>query len=362
MSKSLPNRYAVEFRDIDGFPNQKAIYRNDIGKEGNRLFMIRGLQKTRADLERKEHPHNHIYLDGAALGPYYDKMRGIFSLDHHKECIRQITDSTCVQGTNLVRTRCIGALGYTILGNDPDADTVLGAWSLLNADLMAHDDRVFHRMQPLMIVEGNIDCLGFGYEELTGLPQDVISKSRQQIQWLMQEERDIKRRTRWNTIDFADVTEHALRKIDKYALYRDSLDLPVTMDVHEKITLKNGQTLHFVQTPDAGIYEVEHTILTHKKDKSCACIIFHDGKSKWTIKLAGFLNGFTLVPIADALNAEERRLKNEKNVKDEQMLAAQWGGGDGIIGAPRYPNGSSPFVPNQSIIDNTRDWLNVQIP
>ncbi len=360
MAPNLPDRYGIEYKTFEG--NQhKAIFRRDHLEKGNRLLMVRGLSRSRQELEDENHPHDHIFLDGAARGPFYDKKRGIFSLDHHEDCVRQITDSTCVQATSLARTRIITALGNTIIGNDPDADTVFGSWALMNADLIAHDERLFKRIQPLMIVEGNIDSYGFGYEELTGLPSETISETRQRIHWLMQDERDLKQRNRWSTIDYIDFTENALRKIDRYALFRDSSDMPAHMDVHKKTPLRNGQSVHFVQAPDSGIYEVEYTILSHQNDKDCACIIFHDGKSKWTIKLSGFVNDLGLVKVSEALNKVELQIKQTQRITDQKMLDARWGGGNTIIGAPRYPKGNAPFISNQQIIEIVVSALNEQI-
>lgn len=360
MPLDIADRYSVEVSSFDGKP-EKAIIRKDLGTQGNKAFTVRGLAKERSSLERDDHPRNHTYLDGAAKGPYYDKMRGIFSLDHHDECVRQITDPTCLQALNLARTRVIGAVGNTIIGNDPDGDTVFADWALLNADLIAHDDRVFKRVQPLFIVEGNIDSYGLGFEELTGLSADVIAEARQRINWLLQQERELKNRGRWNTIDFTDYTEEALRKIDRYALYRDSLDMPVSMDIHEKVPLANGQEAHFVQAAGAGIYEVEYTILNHESQKDCACIIYHDGKSKWTLKLTGFVNGFDLNPVWKAMNEEELRIKKEHAVQDQALLNAKWGGGNIIGGPPRYHNGVGPFVSKDRIIQIAIEELNKQI-
>ncbi len=357
---STPDRYAVGFHTFDG-QQHKAIYRRDLIKEGNRALMIRGMAKDRSALADPSHPHDVIYLDGAARGPYYDKKRGIFSLDHHEECIRAITDSTCVQGMNLARTRIITALGNTIVGNDPDSDTVWGTWALLNADLMAHDDRVFRRVQRVMIVEGNIDSYGFGFEELTGLAHETVVECRQRINWLMQEERELKQRGRWGTVDFVDYTESTLRKIDSFALYSDTLEAPVHMAVHEQLPLKNGQTLHFVQAPDSGIYEVEYTILSHLGLRDCACIIFTDGKGKWTIKLTGFVNDMALGQVAQSLNGAETQKKQDLKITDEGMLKAKWGGGDSIMGAPRYPNGSSTFLSKEQIVESVLRALDGQV-
>lgn len=360
MNPTYPDRYNVEHGTFDG-KKEKALYRRDLQDRGNRLYMIRGLSKTRAELENPEHPHRHIYMDGAAVGPYYDKKRDIFSSDHHDLCVRQITDSNCMQTINLARTRVIGALGYAIAGNDPDVDTVFGGWALLNADLIAHDDRVFKRVQPLFIVEGNIDAYGLGYEELTGLSSEVIAEARQRINWLLREERELKQRGRWGTVDFLDYTEDALRKIDRFALYRDALDMPANFTVHEQFPLKNGQSVHYVEAPETGIYEVEFTITSHLQQRDCACIVYHDGRSKWTVKLAGFVNDFSLDPVWAALNVEELRMKHEKNIQDQALLNALWGGGNVIGGPPRYYNGIGPFVSKERIIEIATKELEKQI-
>ncbi|TSC58811.1 MAG: hypothetical protein Greene041619_357 [Candidatus Peregrinibacteria bacterium Greene0416_19] len=354
------NRYAVEFAEFDGVQH-KAICRRDLGTRGNRLFMIRGLAKELKDLRRVDHPRNTVYMDGAARGPYYDKKRGIFSTDHHDGCIRQITDAACVQEMNLTRTRIIGAVGYRHVGNEPDLDTLFASWAGLNADLIAHDDRVFRRMLPLFLLEGNIDGLGLGYEELIGLAPDVIAEARERIHWLLHREQELKTTDHWKTIDFVDYTEEGLREIDKFALYRHKLDVPVAMTVHRKFPLRNGQQLHFVQAANTGIYEVENTITKHLGERDCACIIFYDGRSKLTVKLSGFVNDFDLVPVGIALDVKEMEGKQRQNVLDPAMLNAHWGGGSSIHGPPRYYNGAGSFLDNEVIIQTVVEELEKQI-
>lgn len=116
-----------------------------------------------------------------------------------------------------------------------------------------------------------------------------------------------------------------------------------------------------MQAPESGIYEVEHTILSHLGEKECSCIIFHDGKTKWTVKLTGYVNDFKLTLVSDALNEEELRLKKDQGVTDERLLTAKWGGGDTIIGAPRYHNGSAPFIPKNRITEIVLESLNKQL-
>ncbi len=356
----MPDRYAVDHTNFDG-ARHKSIYRRDLRDKGNRVITVRGMAKTRADLEHPGHPHDTVYVDGAAKGPYYDKKRGIFSLDHHDDCVRQITDSACVQGINLARTRIITATGNLIIANDPDGDTTFAEWALLNADVVANDDRIFRRVQPLFIVEGNIDAYGLGYEELTGLSDETVADARRRLNWLLQDERTTKARGRWETIDFTDYTESALRKFDEFAFYRDALDTPVVQVAGEKRALENGQEVRFFQAADSGIYEVEFTILNHLKEKDCACIVFHDGRGKWTIKLTGFVNDFDMNPVWARLSAVELLMKQSQGVTDEKLLKANWGGGNIIGGPPRYYNGMATFLTRERIMEIVTEELNKQL-
>ena len=139
-----------------------ALVRRDLMEvRGNVALVIRGFSKLPAELAQPDHPSKVVYLDGACRGPYLDANRRIFFLDHHEGCYRQITLATCVQALRFVRARVIAAVGYKIIANDPDLDTILAAWALLNADRIAYDDAVYRKMRPLISVAGNTDAYGF---------------------------------------------------------------------------------------------------------------------------------------------------------------------------------------------------------
>ncbi len=355
-----PDRYEVKVSEFDG-EDQKAISLKERGVEGNILYMVRGFEKEIRQIKRKADPEKTLYLDGACKGPYYDAKRGIYSLDHHEECIRQITHSACMQTLQLARTRAIRSDGFQVIGNDPDLDTLLAAWAALNADQIAYDDNVFERTLPLFLLQGNIDANGFGYEEFTGLSAEQIRQTRGRIKWLMQEEQDLKQRGRWQTVDFPDYTEGTLRKVDQYAFYSDALDVPAEIDVHETIPLENGQEIHYALAPQSGIYEVERTLRTHMDKKDCACVVFTDGKAKMTIKLSGFVNGFDLAPAFHALDEEETSMKEQAGITDEKLLNTHWGGGNTIGGPPRYHTGIKSFVPTKRVLEVLTQQLNGQI-
>jgi hypothetical protein len=68
-----------------------------------------------------------------------------------------------------------------------------------------------------------------------------------------------------------------------------------------------------------------------------------------------------LEPVWARLNAEELKVKQERNVTDRQLLSAQWGAGNVIGGPPRYYNGSGSFLSNDCIIRCVIEELNKQI-
>ena len=356
----MPDRYEVQQSEFQG-EQQKSISLRERGIKGNRLFMVQGFDTQVKDIKKKTAPNKMIYLDGACQKPYYDAARGIYSLDHHEGCVRQITDSACEQALKLARTRVIKSDGYRIAGNDPDLDTILAGWATLNADQLAYDDSVFRKVQPLFILQGNIDALGLGYEELTGLSEEQIRSTRSRINWLMKEERDLKMRGRWQNSDFIDYTERTLRKVDQYALYADTMDVPADINAHEVIGLENGQEVHYTLAPQSGIYEVENTVMKHMEKKDCACIVFTDGKAKWTVKLTGFVNGFNLSTVFKRLDEEETMAKERAGIKDEKLMNAHWGGGGTIGGPPRYYSGIKPFVQKDRILEIIIEELNKQI-
>jgi hypothetical protein len=177
----------------------------------------------------------------------------------------------------------------------------------------------------------------------------------------MADESDLKERGRWNVVDFPDYTEGVLRKLDKFVL-RDSTDVSVQMDVRRSIELRNGAKVHFVIAPGSGIYQIENAIMNKERATDCVCIVYHDGRTKWTVKLTGYLNKFRLNPVADALSKHERRMQDSLGVTDERLLNAGWGGGDVIIGAPRYHNGSGSYLSIEQILNIVQEGLNAQIP
>ncbi len=358
MPGPTPSRYNVEYADFGDKKSYKAIYRKDLGPTANRLFIERGFNATVEQLNAVTHTSGVVYLDGACEGPYADPQRRVYSLDHHQGCIRQITRSTCEQAMLFTRGRVLEALGLKIIGNDPDLDTVFAGWAILNADSLAYDDHTFRRVLALFLLEGNIDGLGLGYEELTGLDAEKVNENRRRLRWLMQKELELKGEGRWSTIDFVDFTAESLDKLDRFAFYRDEFEVPVQLASQQSEALPNGQTVVCVRAENTGIYEVERELM---KKNNPACVIYYDGKTKWTIKLTGLLSPFNLAPVWKALSQAEHAEKLRQNVTSDKLLKIGWGGADGIGGAPRYPNGQGPFLDSANILEIVVRELSLQI-
>lgn len=322
-----------------------ALVRRDLADaNGNRLLAIRGLARNVEDLEHRDHPRGVVYLDGACRGPYLDAKRRIYSLDHHERCYRQITLSTCVQALRFTRDRVIQAVGFKIIANDPDMDTILAAWALLHADRMAYDDGVFRKVRPLFAVAGNTDAYGFGHDDLLDLSAERITEIRGRILWLAQREMRIKAEGRWNFTDFLAHMEKVLKRVDEFALHPGGADEITSIEAQEEVGLPNGDTIIMAQASMGGVYGVERELVRRARNDRCAAIIFYDGRTKWTIKLTQMVSRYDLEPLWKVLTRLEREAKEKEHVTDQRLLEVGWGGSSGIGGEPRYYNGRGPFI------------------
>jgi hypothetical protein len=348
MPKKTISRYSIGETEWDGKP-ERFLTRNltDLNAENpNRLFVLRGFQVDRKKLENPEHPNNTIYLDGACQGPYQDVARHVYSLDHHDGCYRSITIASCEQALRLTRKKIIGSVGFNIVANEPDADTVLAAWQILHADRMAFDKRLFRKVRPLVNLEGNIDSHGFGHEEFTDLSQESLEENRRRLDYVFAEERELKAKGKWEKTDLLDYVRRALARLDKLAQIDERLGESVRIDGLDETQLSEDKHFTLVISSSSNIYNVENEILKRerRKKRKCACILFHDGRTKFTLKLIGFVSEFDLKPVYARLNDAEDSAKLNSGVLDDKFLNNGWGGSPQVGGAPRYPNGAGPFL------------------
>lgn len=81
---------------------------------------------------------NSIYLDGYCRGPKIDNEKRSYSFDHHADCSRFATLSTCEQ-VLLALELGLDPEGMDIYINDLDADGSLSLWLLLNPEMIEGD-------------------------------------------------------------------------------------------------------------------------------------------------------------------------------------------------------------------------------
>jgi len=162
-------------------------------------------------------PPGTIYLDGAAEGaPFLDAEKAVFNLNHHEGCIRSFTLATCEQAMVLIRKGLdLQGRDWTIYANDPDLDTVLAIWVLLNhLRLNDVDHEIRRKVMPLVRLEGAIDAHGLDMQEFCGFPLELQESVFVDLEHLRRREVALKKEGRWDKIDLLDYTVGVLRSID----------------------------------------------------------------------------------------------------------------------------------------------------
>jgi hypothetical protein len=101
-------------------------------------------------------PAHSIALDGYVSGPAMDPEHRRFSFDHHGDCVRHATLSTCEQVRDALRVGLAPA-GMTLWLNNIDADSVLALWLLLRPDVARRGAK---RVEELIHAVGRRDALG----------------------------------------------------------------------------------------------------------------------------------------------------------------------------------------------------------
>ena len=199
-SKILPFRYTVR-DDRDG-RCLRCVEAPNIS-----VRLERGLSVPAASARRA--PEGTIYLDGAAQGePFLDAERRIYNLDHHEGCVRSFTVATCEQAmTLLLRGLDLRSAEWTIYANEPDFDTVLAIWLLLNhLRIVSKDGELRKRLLPLVRLEGVIDTHGLELVELTGFPEDLLRETLATLNRLRAHELELKRDGAWGSADLLQFT------------------------------------------------------------------------------------------------------------------------------------------------------------
>ena len=207
--KQLPARYLLK-EDEDG------RYLTCLEASNISVRIDRSLSVS-ASAARK-YPKGTIFLDGAAKGePFIDSSRGVYNLDHHEGCVRSFTLSTCEQAMIVIRKGLdLDGERWTVWANDPDLDTVLAIWLLLNhRRIDESDSAVRKKIMPIVRLQGVIDAHGFELKELTAFPDNLQDAALTVINGLRSEEVSLKKENLWGETDFLDFTTATLQSLDE---------------------------------------------------------------------------------------------------------------------------------------------------
>ncbi|PIE02666.1 MAG: hypothetical protein CSA81_05785 [Acidobacteria bacterium] len=315
--KILPKRYNIKNAG-------KESYLTCVESPNIRVFVDRQFCVTNA--AAKKYPEGSIFLDGAAKGePFLDVQKKIYNMDHHEGCVRAFTLSTCEQAFILIMKGLdLGVGDWCVYANEPDLDTVLAIWLILNhMRVRAEDPEIRKELLPLLRLQGIIDSHGFEMTEFTGFPDDLQETTLQQIKKLRESELELKSEGKWATVNELEYVSSILRSLDE-SVY-SSRHFDGVGQVEELFRIKIGSDKIAVAcSSEFGIYETEEML---KKTHGSRLGLIFLKKSEDT---------YTIRQVDPFLPTNLNRLYDRLNILDPNTSSsANWAGSEEIGGSPR---------------------------
>ena len=319
-SLQLPERYAVKTNG-----NERVL--TCLEAPNLNVYIEAGLTIP-ASVARKS-PSGTIFLDGVAqCEPFMDHERQVYNLDHHEGCVRAFTLAACEQALVMymkgldLRTR-----EWRIFANEPDLDTLLAIWIILNHARIGRQDTTQRRLLfALVRYEGIVDALGLELKELSALPPELMRKIQRVIDHLRDNEVQLKKQGRWGDTDFFTYTAATLKKIDQI-FYKPSDFVDYQgMEELARIDL-SGQRIAAVVEADMGIYEIEPHLNKLYGDR-LGVVFLKKGPNTYTVRQMDLFMPMTLEAIYDRLNFVDAAVKC-------RTRSNKWGGAADIGGSPR---------------------------
>ncbi len=289
-----------------------------------RVRIKRGLSVS-ASSARKS-PKGTIYLDGAAQGePFMDGSRGVYNLDHHEGCVRAFTLASCEQAMVVIlKGLDLAGERWTVHANEPDFDTVLAIWLLLNHRRLSDDGSdLRRRIMPMVRLQGAIDAHGLELAGITGYSDELQRATFGLINALRAREIELKKEGEWNDVDFLEYTASVLQQIDEE--FYSAADFKDLHEIEETARVWIGpQRFALACRSDAGIYEVEEQLKESHGDRLGLLLLEKDGTT-YTLRQTDPFLSTTLESVYERLNLLDRAAKGDN----------KWGGSDDIGGSPR---------------------------
>jgi len=333
--KHLPLRYQLKEDD-------KGSYLTCVEASNIAVRIERGLSVSAA--AARKYPKGTIFLDGAAQGPpFMDASKGIYNLDHHEDCVRAFTLATCEQAMIVIlKGLDLDDERWTVWANEPDFDTVLAIWLLLNHRRLDDEDPTLRRrMMPIVRLQGVIDAHGFELDELTAFPPRLQKATLETINDLRGEELELKGQGVWGTTDLLEFTHSSLRKIDE--LVYTPGDFEGIREVEELARVRiTPHRLAVACRSEAGIYEVEEQLKEVHGDRLGLVILQKDDRT-YTVRQVDPFLPINLEDVYDRLNLLDSAVSGNR----------RWGGSSDIGGSPR---GAGTDLRIDEIVDICR-WV-----
>ncbi len=336
-STEIPNRYSI--REIGSDRVLSCI------EAPNLVVQIKFGLSIPAAAVSKSAPGT-IYLDGVAQnGPLLDHTRQIYNFDHHEGCVRAFTLSTCEQVLLMIKKGLdLRSREWKILANDPDLDTVLAIWLLLNHIRINEQQSIReHILLPLVRLQGSIDSLGLELKNLTGLPPALMNQSQRIIDHLRSREVQIKKEGLWEQTDFLEYTVGILHDIDQIVYESKKFGKLLGIEELARVNLPDNRVAVVLQS-DMGIYEIEPQL---KKiyGGNVGLAILRRSQAAYTLRQVDpFLRG-NLEDVYEKLNFMDPAVKY-------RSLNNRWGGSSDIGGSPRE---SGTLLTPEEIAKGCRD-------
>jgi len=291
------------------------------------LRIVPGLTVTAR--RRRWYPAQTIFLDGVYGGaPFCDNQARHYSLDHHAGCIRGFTLATCEQAVvMLLQGIPLGVGDWSVYVNDPDLDSLLAAWVLMNhQDLLASERALLKAAMPVIRLEGVIDAHGTDMEVLAGLPDEVHARTRSRIDELMGRERELKGKGAWFKTDWIEYAREMLAALDAMLLPETTLAELVQSQEAGRVAL--GDRMAVLVQSREGIYAIESR-LKQRYGGQLGLIVLDQGGGRFTLRQVDTFLHKDLNAVYRALNRQDPAARPSGDPPNV------WGGSGNIGGSPR---------------------------
>ncbi len=184
--------------------------------------------------------------------------------------------------------------------NEPDLDSILAAWVLMNhIDLVRDGFALLGPVMPLLRVEGNINSYGFGREVLSGLSSDTFRKEQGRLDVLMEPMIALKTAGRWAHSEYESIVLSSLDAIDRMLLPSELLVRSFEFQEVGRVRLR-GRRIAILCRSNHGIYEVEE-YLSSRYGRQLGMLVLDQGGGRFTLRRT---DGFGVAPLVSCLNAK----------------------------------------------------------